>query len=118
MESKYESLIDENKKLLLMSERKLPLKIPENLYIEKQVIEDRLKRTEKKLQDAQEKLKLSATHIYNPLFDPQNEIIDVSNKDLEKMVQAEQEKNVGIKQQLKEERGKLKNEPKSELLSY
>ena len=56
-----ENLLEENKRLDLKSAKRLPLTNAEKTYVEKNVLEDKLKRSDKKLKDALEKLKKSAT---------------------------------------------------------
>ncbi|KAG7162848.1 SOGA3-like [Homarus americanus] len=57
VEGENERLCDENKKLQLRVVKRLPLSGTESSYIERQVMEDKVRRLEKKLKDANEKLK-------------------------------------------------------------
>ena len=57
LSSEIEKITDENKRLNLKLVKRLPLSNAENTYIEKTVLEDKLKRTEKKLKEVTDKLK-------------------------------------------------------------
>ena len=57
LSSEIENLTDENKRLNLKLVKRLPLSNAESTYIEKNVLEDKLKRTEKKLKEATDKIK-------------------------------------------------------------
>ncbi|XP_071538899.1 uncharacterized protein [Panulirus ornatus] len=58
-EEENERLCDENKKLQLRVVKRLPLSANESSYIERQVMEEKVRRLEKKLKEANEKTKMA-----------------------------------------------------------
>ncbi|XP_064088182.1 trichohyalin-like [Macrobrachium nipponense] len=57
MEQENEKLLEENKRLQLKAVKRLPLSGSESSYIERQVMEDKVRRLEKKLKESNDKLK-------------------------------------------------------------
>jgi len=57
LQTEVDTLTDENKKLQLKSQKRLPMTTQENVYVENQVLQDKVKRLEKRMKDATLKLK-------------------------------------------------------------
>ncbi|XP_076031421.1 uncharacterized protein LOC143019563 isoform X3 [Oratosquilla oratoria] len=57
LETENEKLMDDNKRLQMKTLKRLPCTTQENLYIDKQVLEEKVRRLEKKLKESTEKLK-------------------------------------------------------------
>ncbi|XP_066971728.1 early endosome antigen 1 isoform X16 [Macrobrachium rosenbergii] len=132
IEQENEKLLEENKRLQLKAVKRLPLSGSESSYIERQVMEDKVRRLEKKLKETNDKLKnaqLNASsssiagnnidaRLHVALMDtdkskkgrPASEDL-TSLRDLEDKLERERERNDELSRQLKEEREKLDNKP-------
>ncbi|XP_071538895.1 uncharacterized protein [Panulirus ornatus] len=126
-EEENERLCDENKKLQLRVVKRLPLSANESSYIERQVMEEKVRRLEKKLKEANEKTKMAQVNaavttsrseddarLHVSLKEtekkkkPRPTSEDLTNlRDLEDKLEREKERNEELSRQLKEEREKL-----------
>ncbi|XP_069193897.1 trichohyalin isoform X8 [Procambarus clarkii] len=127
VEVENERLCDENKRLQLRIVKRLPLSGTESSYIERQVMDDKVRRLDKKLKEANEKLKTlqvnaavattgsdleASLHMALTSAEkkkkgrPSSEDL-TSLRDLEDKLEREKERNEELSRQLKEEREKL-----------
>lgn len=73
-----DTLTDDNKRLQLKSVKRLPMTTQENMYVENQVLQDKIKRLEKRNKDAT--LKLRNADITNNSSERDSEISELKNR--------------------------------------